>query len=325
MIAFRQIISSDTSDLTRFNVYAPWVQRLEVFSDDNPHNFWHSSKLRDTLAERPLLPNLRILSFPSNHKIRSDDYELFVDLFVCLSLVEIQHGADHSPQTYLDWSFIYHLVRRIHVVSPDLRKLEFYPKRVKNLEEDYWYIVSAPRAALPKAFAGLTNLRHFSSSVFILKRAVLQALGGLLALNSLGVVDYNPEYQRPPYLDKNFKVLDAWFPALRNLRLYDLHPQDITAIWSQPSLVQRLHSVTVRCYPGMREDDQVESLIGQEWIDSFLSRLPHASPHIEELDLDFVNLSTDTINYSLPNGREDLRRLPLRSARLQFSGSLVDL
>lgn len=206
-----------------------------------------------------------------------------------------------------------------------MRKLEFYPDRYEILDEEYWSFTSAPDAAIPKTLAELTNLRVFSSSVFILEPVVVQALGGLPALESLGVADYDLHRQRSPYLHDNFEVLDTWFPALRNLRLYDLHSRDITAMWNQPSLVQKLHSITIRCYPGAQEDDQVESPIGQEWIDVFISNLPRASPHIEELDLEFINLATDDMSYSLSDGREDLRRLRLRSTRLQFSGDLQEL
>lgn len=316
---------SYTSDLTRFNVYAPWVQRLELFNDSIKYEFWCCRNFLDTLTDRPLLPNLRILSLSTDHGVLQYDYNTAVELFVCPSLVVILHTTDYCPQHYITAQSARCLVQKVSALCPGLQRLEFYPGRCEFTHLHYSNLFSSPDAAFPKILSGFSNLRSFSSTAFILEPVFFQALGGLLALETLCIVDYDPEEQIPPSLDKDFRALDTSFPALRNLQLYDIHCRDITTMWSQPPLVQKLYAVTIRCYPGAPDDEETETLDGQEWIDTFLPSLARASPYIEQLDIEFKNLPCYPQRFWMPDGREDLRRLPLRSVRLRFSEHLLDL
>ncbi|KAF8598827.1 hypothetical protein BDV93DRAFT_512209 [Ceratobasidium sp. AG-I] len=326
MNLFGKIILSDTSDFTRFNIYAPWVQQLEVFSSVTIYKLRYYKELVDVVAKRPLLPNLRTLSLSTNLKVPSENYESLVKLFVCPSLVEIRHKADYFPQYYLEASSAHLLIQRISAACPSLQRLEFYPDVDEYSLRERSRLVSSPNAAFPRILAGFSNLRSFSSTAFIFEPAILHALGGLPLLETLSIVEYNLAVQKPPTLGEDFHVLDTWFPALRNLQLYDLDPREITAIWKQPRFVQKLNAVTVRCYPGALDDDHMEPMNGQPWIDMFLSGLPRASPHIAQLDVEIDNLAFELQKkYSLSNARDDLRQLPLCSTRLQFSGILLDL
>ncbi|KAF8598825.1 hypothetical protein BDV93DRAFT_526543 [Ceratobasidium sp. AG-I] len=339
--AFTQPILLDSmSDLTRLHTYASWVQQLEVFSPMTTYIFRNSRRLRNTMAEQPPLPNLRILSFSAEHEITPEDYVWLVK-FVCPTLVEIRHKTDYSPQHYLGASSTQMLIQNISNSCPGLRTLEIYP----NQDEFSFGGYSSLDAAVSPNLAGFSNLQSFSSTPIILKPAVLQALGGLPLLHSLCILDYHPlneENENTVALDKGFHVPNTWFPALRKLQIYDLHPRDITAIWDQPRLVLNLRAVTIRCYPdapavrrfhnngphGAGEVIAVEEVGesgGQKWINTFVTKLCRMSPHIEKLGLRLDIHVGDRRQYSLSGVRKDLRRLPLCSVRLQIQDSTVEL
>ena len=80
---FVKITLPDTLDLTCFNIYAPWVQQLEVFRCKTKYKFDNPSRLVNVAAERSLLPNLHTLSLSTNLKIYPEDYKVLVELFVC--------------------------------------------------------------------------------------------------------------------------------------------------------------------------------------------------------------------------------------------------
>ncbi|KAF8597489.1 hypothetical protein BDV93DRAFT_527371, partial [Ceratobasidium sp. AG-I] len=267
----------DTPDFTRFNIYAPWVQRLEVFKRLTAYTFRYSRRLIEIIAKQPLLPNLHALSLHTEVKIASEDYESLIELFVCPSLTEIRHTSDDYVELYLRPSSAHLLMQKISDVCPGLQKLEFFPDTEKFSKGVYSELVSSPNAAFPRCLAGLSSLQSFSSTVVILEPGVLQVLGSLPLLESLSILDYNSEGPRPPPLDEHFQVPDTWFSALRSLQIHDLNPRDISAIWAQPPLVQNLLSIIIRCYPGEHEPEQTELPIGQEWINKFLSDLPRAS------------------------------------------------
>ncbi|KAF8598826.1 hypothetical protein BDV93DRAFT_547216 [Ceratobasidium sp. AG-I] len=313
-------------NLTRFDIYAPWVQQLEIFSHMTIYKFRYSRRLTSITAVRTLLPNLRILSLSNENEMPSEDYDLLLELFVCPSLLEIRHITDYCLEHYIEPSSADLLIQKASAACPGLRRLDFYPDIDGFSHEEYLSLMSSPDVAFPWTLAGFSNLRSLSSTPLILIPVVLRSLAGLPVLESLTILDYNPDTQAEPSLAEDFKALDTWFPALRSLQIYDLHVKDITAIWSQPQLVLKLHAVKIRCYPGAFGDGQIGPVDAQEWINTFLSGLPDASPHIEQLNLEFKNLAYDSQKkYSLSNARQYLRRLPLRSTRLQFSGISRDL
>ncbi|KAF8598822.1 hypothetical protein BDV93DRAFT_512204 [Ceratobasidium sp. AG-I] len=333
----RVITLPDTLDLSRFKIYAPWVQQLEVFRYETKYQFDNSSKLVDIAAERLLLPNLRSVSLSTDLKVYPEDYKVLVELFVCPSLVEIRHMSDYRPQHYLTALSAHSLIQKTSIVCPGIRRLEVYPDKHDFSNYKYSNLVSSPDAAIPRILAGFSNLQSLSSTSFILKPAVLKALGSLPLLESLCILDYDSVDEGSKVaLDEDFQVLDTWFPALRTLQIYDLHHEDIDAIWSQPPLVQKLRAVTIRCYPVTPTDDRFyydeeeaeeeeEESEGQEWINKFIADLSRASPHIEELDLHFDPFSLDSFTYSLLDAQKYLHRLPLRSIRVQLCGSEVEL
>ncbi|EUC61476.1 hypothetical protein RSOL_396040, partial [Rhizoctonia solani AG-3 Rhs1AP] len=46
--------------------------------------------------------------------------------------------------------------------------------------------------------------------------------------------------------DQTLLMPETWFPSLKNLRLYDVHPEDVKYLWSQPTVAQKLVSVLIQ-------------------------------------------------------------------------------
>lgn len=326
----KDVTLPDMLDLDRFDVYAPWVMRLDIFDNKTKYTLINSGELRNIASECPILPNLRGLSLSTTDlNISPEDYKSFTELFLCPTLVEIRHVTDNYPDRYLDAGPAYSLAKKILSVCPCLQRLDFYPNKLDL--EYHWNsnLICSPDVGFPHILASFSNLRSFNSTSFILKPKVLEAVGSLPQLESLGILDYDPLEETPPALDETFQVLDTWFLALRNLKIYHLHPQDISVVWNQPALVRNLRAVTIRCYPAAPEDemydDETELPDGQEWMNEFLADLPCASPHIEELDLEFENFVWDSRRYSLTDSLDGLRRLPLRSVRMLVHGRVFVL
>ncbi|KAF8598820.1 hypothetical protein BDV93DRAFT_526538 [Ceratobasidium sp. AG-I] len=312
----------DKLDLTRLEVYAPWIQRLEVFNPLSNHRLANSDGLIAIALTQPILPVLRALTLTTdieaNPELELEDLVLFTKLFLCPTLIEIRHVPDASLEQYLDAGGAYSLAQMISSVCPSLQVLEIYPNRKDFEYGGHSGLVSSTDEGFPRILSGFSQLRSFSSSAFIFNPRVLEVLGRLPLLESLGMIDACTSEETPPMLDEDFKIPATWFPKLRHLQIYDMHPHDISVMWKQPPLVQNLVSVTVKCYPCTPDqDEEEEEPDGQEWIDGFIADLARSSPHVEKLELDFDVLGWIDQSYSLsPDSREDLDRLPLRSIDL---------
>lgn len=326
---FRQvdIILPESLDFTRFNIYAPWVRQLELFTELTKYKVTNSSELMRAASDRLLLPGLRSLSLSADIETSSEDFVWFTELFLCPTLIEIRHVSDCSLENYMQVASAYPLAQKISIVCPGLQTLEFYPYRHDFEDEEWAHLVRSLDLGFPLILAGFSNLRSFSSTAFVFEPPVFEVLGSLPLLESLGIVDSRADEETPPILSTDFQIPATWFPALRNLRIYYLHPRDIFVMWHQPPLIQNLVSAIVKCYPST-PDGEMDSEEGseegesdpdgQEWIDKFLNVVPRSSPHIRELELEFDTFSWDSQTYSLLEARDHLRRLPLDS--IKFNG-----
>ncbi|KAF8598824.1 hypothetical protein BDV93DRAFT_609635 [Ceratobasidium sp. AG-I] len=305
-------------DLTRFDVYAPWVQRLEVFGGKNKHTLRNTAALLRLASTRHILPNLRALTLTMRAKASTDEYLSFIELFLSPMLVEIRHVRLSGNPPYLDTPPVTALVQKIRNVCPSIEVLEFYPADFTGTNP-LGRTINFPSLGpcLRESLAGFSNLRSFSSTHHIFEPATLQVLGSLPLLESLDVFDYFDYLGDPASHVGGLTVLDSWFSALRHLHLRNFHAKDVSAVWNQP-FVRNLESATIKCDPASAGENMCLAT-GQAWVDTFLTGLPQASPHISKLDLDFESaFLTAPGLYSLSHaGIDALRQLPLRSIRLR--------
>lgn len=291
--------------------------------------------LAGVTSDQPILPNLRNITISIDKKVRSEDWTLFSELFLYPTLVEIQFRSDCMLQRYLDFDYSPPVAQRFFDICASLQVLEFHPSRDEFTNNKWSSLTCSPNAVVPRILNGFSALRSFNAATVILSSAVIEVLGNLPLLETLGIFDYRPLNDTPPTLYKHLKMHDSWFPVLRNLEIYNLHPQDISTVWNYLPLVQNLLSVMIMCSPstldnsgGSEEEDGNDvgsgdgRPSGQEWVDGFIRNLPRASPRIEELELDFEYYESYPQPYSLSNTRRYLQQLPLR--KLQYNERILD-
>ncbi|KAF8598814.1 hypothetical protein BDV93DRAFT_322692 [Ceratobasidium sp. AG-I] len=303
-------------DLTRFALYAPWVQRLEVFGGDYEYILHNADALSHLASTGPILPNLRALTLTVGVETSTAKHILFTELFLSPTLTEIRHVRQGGDPPYLKIHSVPGLVQKIFGVCPSIEILELYPGEVSGQHNRSRRIVtfSLPDAPLHVDLARFSNLRSFTSTLHIFQPTMLQVLGSLPLLESLDVFDCLEDYAS---LEGELGITETCFPALRHLHLRNLDAEDISLVWSQP-FVRNLESATIKCDPASIQDFDPEA--GQEWVDSLLTKLPQASPHISKLELDFEGVpffGQWTFSVSRA-GIGALRQLPLRSIRLYF-------
>ncbi|KAF8598818.1 hypothetical protein BDV93DRAFT_547210 [Ceratobasidium sp. AG-I] len=304
-------------DLTRFDLYAPWVQRLEVFGGEYKHTLHNAAALIQLASTRPILPNLRALTLTTRAEISGTEYLPFTELFLSPTLAEIRHVRQGDDPPYLRIRSVPELVQKILAVCPGVQILEFYPGQEPGggSSSERNMIFSLSKVPIHATLAGFSNLRSFATTHYVFKPATLQVLGSLPLLESLDVFDHAEDYGS---LEEGLTIPDTWFPALRHLHLRDFDAKDVSIVWSQP-LVRNLTSATIKCDPATADENH-HTATGQAWVDAFLSKLPQTSPHISKLDLDFEAVpSLGQGTYSLSRaGIDALRQLPLRNIRLYY-------
>ncbi|CAE6507197.1 unnamed protein product [Rhizoctonia solani] len=297
-------------DLGRFNLYAPWVQELEIF-DECSQEIENVDPFLTLFDGRPLLPNLRQLTTYTGADIVSDKRLMgFINMFFSSSLREIRtrlHEKGHPTNIYT--SSISTLFKRIKETCPQIRALEFYPTNPYGSSEPV--TLNNQCRDILQSFS---NLRSFSSTTYILEPAVFRVLGGLPHLESLSI---RGSHMEEPVLDEQLSVPADWFEELIDLQLYDIHPQDIKILWGQTSIAKKLGSVLIQTDPTTAPDPSDEPMDGNNWIESFLGALPRLSPHLH--DLTFYVGDEDGTQFRIsPDVRNGLRELKLEKFELKL-------
>ncbi|KAF8598821.1 hypothetical protein BDV93DRAFT_609633 [Ceratobasidium sp. AG-I] len=301
-------------DLTRFDTYAPWVQRLEVFGGNKKHKLHNAEALFHLASTRPILPNLRALTLTMRDEVATDECLSFIELFLSPTLTEIRHVRKRYPP-YLDIYWVPDFVEKVLRICPGIKILEFYPDKVPGSGEPLKEtdILAFLDAKIRATMAGFSNLRSFTSTFYIFEPAMLQVLGNLPLLESLDVTNGAAHHAS---FKGGLVVPDTWFSSLRHLHLRHFDAPVVSALWRHP-LARNLESATIQCNPASASGTFCTAT-RQAWVDIFLTALPQASPHISKLDLDFQSLSLSPPVYSITHtGIEALRQLPLRNIRLR--------
>lgn len=309
------IILPDQPDLTRFNIYAPWVRRLEIFGGGCSQDIRNSGPLLNILTGRPLLPNLRILTTHIGAEISSKDLLWFINLCFSPTLVEIRtilhkRGLPSRISPAAAPGFL----QNIRNTCPQIEILEFYPEDSEygsNLTgvETYYIPGNEYRITL----ASFSNLRSFTSTMYILQPETFSVLGNLPNLESLGIHGCR-EYD--PVLAEGMNVPETWFPMLKILRLNEVHPFDITILWNQPTIARKLISIWIHADPTSPPDSSTSPTDGNNWIHLFLTNLPRLSPNVKNLVFEMED-EDDTIFTLSPGARDALNRLTLKTRALK--------
>ncbi|CAE7218928.1 unnamed protein product [Rhizoctonia solani] len=268
-------------DLSRYDIYAPWVRELEFFRERILVGIENTGGLLALLElnGRPLLPNLNRLIVYSIIPITDDSVHL-VNMFMTSSLTDIrtilcEKEKDDVIRTFrIPWSSAPIFMKSISKKCPQIQNLEFYP-----LAEAGWGGIPRPRDQCRNALSSFLSLRSFSSTTYVLEPTTFGTLGELPHLESLSVRGLATENS---ILDKRLSIPETWFPSLKDLQLYEVHHEDIQTLWKQPTIVKKLTSVLVQIDRWPVKDSPANILRGQGWIGPFLASLLHFSPCLQK-------------------------------------------
>ncbi|CAE6436647.1 unnamed protein product [Rhizoctonia solani] len=289
-------------DLSRYNIYAPWVQELEIFGECS-QEIVNLDPFLAALDGRPPLPNLRQLTtYTGATNISDKELMSFINIFFSSSLTGIRMlYHEEGVPTYIDSSSIPAFFKKIKETCPEIRTLEFYPQSSYDSEP----IVLSEQSR--NTLQSFSSLRSFTSTTYILEPATFGVLGNLPCLESLGI---RGSHMGDPVLDEQLSIPANWFEELIDLQLYDVHPQDIKILWGQPSVVKKLGSVLIQTDPTTSPNPSGEQMDGNSWVESFLGALPRLSPHLH--DLTFYVGDEDGTEFQISQGvRDGLRKLDL--------------
>ncbi|KAG8710755.1 hypothetical protein FRC08_016766 [Ceratobasidium sp. 394] len=302
------------ADLTRFNLYAPCVSRLDILPalHDN-YLFSDWNKLNRYTKSSVLLPNLRTLVFEF---ARSRD-ETFVRWIVPFLSAQVRsiytHSVDWTYEARLSMPTARTLIGMISRRCPAITDLSFFP--VESTHPSYKPDPSDDPGPLTRGVHYSDHLKHahclqtLTTSLFMLDPDALLILGSLPKLEKLDLYcscfDENADFY-------NSEVIPTHaFPSLRTLRLLFPHMSTVRYVWNIKPLVSRLTKVTIQ----LQGSDE---LPGSEGLRGYIPEICACSPKIEDLILDFD--ATQARVYDIPQEMlQALVVLPLRNLDLRHA------
>ncbi|CAE6424088.1 unnamed protein product, partial [Rhizoctonia solani] len=236
-------------DLSRYEIYSPWIHELEIFAgyDQEIENL---EPFLARLDGHPPLPNLQRITTYTTLSIGGERLMNFINIFINPSLTEIRtiipnNGLPRSTDSRVPSSTVLSFLRKIKEVCPRIRVLELYPEN-HNSRKNGPPELYRPNDQYLGVLACFPGLRSFSSNTYILESATFGILGELPYLESLGIRGTPTEHSILGRKDQTLLMPETWFPSLKNLRLYDVHPEDVKYLWSQPTVAQKLVSVLIQ-------------------------------------------------------------------------------
>ncbi|KAF8593326.1 hypothetical protein BDV93DRAFT_252509 [Ceratobasidium sp. AG-I] len=291
----------DHDQLARFNLYAPFIHKLDSGAElDESIYAW--ALLLSKVPYRPLLPNLRTLVIPPPgfHRYTITFIE-YTDTLLCPTLSDIRIAW--NPQTWIDVFEAGDLVTRMAATCPNLTKLKIFLGSSRH-PDDSGPVSTHLTASLFSHISQFQGLRALHSSSMVLSPGVLQLLGDLPHLESLGAsVSIGDETDTEEIPIANLILPEHSFPALRHFEIDCMPSTDVFKLWQTPPLVRNLVSVRVKF-----DEDSTESL------NNMICIICRGSPRTTDLELDLgqgydIELLSATV--------EHLQRLPLQRVRFR--------
>ncbi|CAE7131483.1 unnamed protein product, partial [Rhizoctonia solani] len=261
-------------DLTRFNIYAPYVKR---FSPSTPYvdeyAGWES--FLSCVRSIDLLPNLETIYLPvrdhneysyGDVKAIDTDCVNWVTAFLSSSLRTLQLGYwkqgpywNNRGAPWMDFSLFDSLMAVVFQKCSGLRSLSILPASVRH-DEGYarssqlLFSRGNPQAYLN--FLQLNNLSSLRVSSAILNLDALVTLSVLPSLETLCI--HGSDLDRYISCDGLELPIEA-FPALKHLELTAQTWANIGNLCSAKPIVLGLHSLTIE-YPSYQSEGQYHSL-----------------------------------------------------------------
>lgn len=288
----------DQDQLSRFNIYAPFVQKLESDPDTETSSlYW--DRLLSRVPSRPLLPNLRALAICPQGFINPGSRVIeYIDAFLCPTLSSI-----HTTQEYDIWMNPFQardLLKRVATTCPKLAKLNILLGNSRYPENLLPFGRPCLASGLFASVSQFRDLCFLRSSSVVLYPEILQLLGNLPRLESLAAYSLNSD--QDDIIDDEIPIAtlalsEDSFPALRHLEIDCVPGMVVTKLWQTPPLVRNLISVRVQI---MTDDTESPN--------DLVCTICEGSPRITDLELDLVNVEYAELSSA---ATEHLCRLPL--------------
>ncbi|CAE6436641.1 unnamed protein product, partial [Rhizoctonia solani] len=265
-------------NLARYNIYAPWVQELEIFAECS-QDIYYAHRFLNLLCG-PALPNLRRLTAHTGANNMCTKLLInFIDMFMSPSLTEVRtifHKRDCA--TYTHPLCVPGFLKKVQTTCPQIQVLEFYPGTYRTWTIEH-FTLSDQCLDTIRSFSSLCSL---TSTTCLLNSKALSILGDLPHLESLGIRSLDLDY---PIMDEPLFITENQFERLTDLRLYSIHHQDIKILWNQPPIARKIRSAVVQTDPSTAPDPFDGLADGNSWITSFLMPLPIRCPRLRHLIL----------------------------------------
>ncbi|KAF8604359.1 hypothetical protein BDV93DRAFT_522474 [Ceratobasidium sp. AG-I] len=297
-------LPSSPADFSRFDYYARFVQRLDVFTPSsgwNRSNEFNIGPSWQTILFRAqqsiLLPNLREFKL-NKYFSAEDDPALWLTAFLSPSVKTFEV---ESIQSYKDAASSRAAVALNLVTQrcPDLENVTFYlgpPERAGTFSTEHTsalhILMGAP---ISRTWLSARNLRSLVSDVYALDADSLLALGELPHLSSLEIrktakIHYSDTPERLPASVQAMALSINSFPSLRHLVFHETHSADVLLLWNHKPLVEKLNRVELTMsLLGEIRIPKNKVVINEVFLTPFLPALCTGSPQLTELVIDNLN------------------------------------
>lgn len=244
LTSYKQHIQPCNQDqLTRFSIYAPYVERLKSHAKtDRLNRNW--DLLLTRVPTRPLLPNLRALGicpYYSQHSSRFIDY---IDAFLCPTLSDVNMSLGY--RLWMNPLETRELLVRMVATCPNMTSLNILPGS-SHYPEDLSSLVPYSPSSVFTPISQFRDLRVLRTSSAVLNPDVLQLLGDLPCLESLWAYSLSTNDKKDDEIPiESLELPEHAFPSFRNLQLDCVPREVVSKLWQTPALVQNLVSVRIQ-------------------------------------------------------------------------------
>jgi hypothetical protein len=319
-------------DFSRFDLYAPFVKGLHIFSQDRRgkrcafgiDDSWQPFIFR--ARQSALLPNLQTLSI--DEKFRSfDETAFWVSAFVSPSLTCFdaeQLELEDSALTASNTTIILQLVLQ---GCPGLRELKLHlgPPEVAEQGEHALSTYSLLNAALGTlifhSWQGFHELQYLATDICSITGDFLLSLGQLASLVTFDIYRTKTRHSGSKHLSVDLGNVDlpkGSFPNLRCLAIRDLRYDDIFPLWNLDPMVGDLERVKVV----IDLSENISSEQAQKFASEFFPVLSVHSPGLTELVFGFGHVGGIGLVCLDVGVCKPLAALPLR--RVELLSILID-
>ncbi|KAF8593325.1 hypothetical protein BDV93DRAFT_516654 [Ceratobasidium sp. AG-I] len=291
--------------LARFNIYAPYVQRLESNTKNDLGSLgW--DLLLSRVPTRPVLPNLRALTINPCFAQNSARFIDYIHSFLCPTLSDVRTSLHWNP--WMNPLGARDLLVRMAAICPGLTKLNIIPK-ISHHPDSLLKLGLYSPASLFAPISQFQDLCVLYSSSAMLNPDTLRLLGDLPHLESLGAYSVSIDEEGDEDADEvespiaSLTLPEHSFPALRHLEIDHVPATVVSKIWQTPPLVRNLVSVKVQFTPS-----------DTALLDNLICVICRGSPQTTNLELDLSQIQDVELSSTV---MEHFQRLPLRRVRIR--------